>query len=218
MIIGLLTVLLLAGAPGDSTAAKARFTAANHDYAKGDFAAALVGFTAAYDLYPAPEFIFNIGQCHFNLGDYDNAVFFYERYLRERANAPDARAAHAQLNEARKRAADAAEARRLEATRALSDQTQRAAAAQRAHIIEVRRLEALRSKADAERDAAAAVAAIAIDDGAARNQLVLWSVIGGGGVVVAGVVVAVAAVLLQPDPRAVPPATSLGRIDLRNEP
>ena len=41
MIIGLLTVLLLAGAPGDSTAAKARFTAANHDYAKGDFAAAL---------------------------------------------------------------------------------------------------------------------------------------------------------------------------------
>src|SRR6185503_12674691 len=45
----------------------------------------------AYELYPAPAFLFNIGQCHKNLKNYERAIFFFEGYLREEKN-PDKRA------------------------------------------------------------------------------------------------------------------------------
>src|SRR6185436_10875850 len=36
---------------------------------------------------PLPDFLFNIGQCYRNLGDYDSAIFSYRKYLKL---APDA--------------------------------------------------------------------------------------------------------------------------------
>ena len=35
----------------------------------------------AYQAKPLPGFVFNIAQCHRNLGNYERAGFFYRRYL-----------------------------------------------------------------------------------------------------------------------------------------
>jgi tetratricopeptide (TPR) repeat protein len=46
------------------------------------FEQALEQFQKAFDAKPFPGFLFNIGQCHRNLGDYDAAIFSFKRYLR----------------------------------------------------------------------------------------------------------------------------------------
>ncbi len=51
-------------------------------YALGRFAEALVEYQAAFEAYPAPEFLFDIGQCHRNLKHYDEAIFSFKKYLR----------------------------------------------------------------------------------------------------------------------------------------
>lgn len=43
---------------------------------------ALAEFQKAYDAKPLPGFLFNIGQCHRNLGDYKAAIFSYKKYLK----------------------------------------------------------------------------------------------------------------------------------------
>jgi hypothetical protein len=42
---------------------------------------ALTAYEAAYQAKPLPGFLFNIAQCHRNLGHHERAVFFYRRYL-----------------------------------------------------------------------------------------------------------------------------------------
>jgi tetratricopeptide (TPR) repeat protein len=68
-----------------SEAAKARarvkFTEGNEAYAQGDFHQALAAFDAAYALAPLPGFLFNVAQCHRQLGAFERAAFFYKRYL-----------------------------------------------------------------------------------------------------------------------------------------
>ncbi len=46
------------------------------------FEEALAEFQKAYDASPLPGFLFNIGQCQRNLGDYKAAVFSYKKYLK----------------------------------------------------------------------------------------------------------------------------------------
>src|SRR5215216_854010 len=46
------------------------------------FEDALDQFQQAFDAKPIPEFLFNIGQCQRNLGDYDAAIFSYKRFLK----------------------------------------------------------------------------------------------------------------------------------------
>lgn len=61
--------------------ARAQFTAAQKAYDLGQFAQALTLYTAAYDAKPLPAFLFNIAQCHRQLGQYERALFFYRRFL-----------------------------------------------------------------------------------------------------------------------------------------
>jgi tetratricopeptide (TPR) repeat protein len=56
-------------------------------FALGRFDEALEAYEAAYDAKPLPGFLFNIGQCHRNLGDLDAAIFSFQKYLEL---APDA--------------------------------------------------------------------------------------------------------------------------------
>jgi len=56
-------------------------------YALTKFREALDEYQQAFDARPIPDFLFNIGQCYRNLGDYDSAIFSYKKYL---ATAPDA--------------------------------------------------------------------------------------------------------------------------------
>jgi tetratricopeptide (TPR) repeat protein len=57
-------------------------------FALGKFAAALEKYEAAFEAKPLPGFLFNIGQCHRNLGDFDAAIFSFNKYLKL---APDAK-------------------------------------------------------------------------------------------------------------------------------
>ena len=95
LLIAALAFLLLVGAGSRPASAedKATRTARKH-YEKGQklfalrrFDEALVAYEAAFEAKPLPGFLFNIGQCHRNLGDYDAAIFTFRKYLKA---APDA--------------------------------------------------------------------------------------------------------------------------------
>jgi tetratricopeptide (TPR) repeat protein len=56
------------------------FEQAEAKFNVGRFEEALVDYQAAYDAEPLPAFLFNIGQCYRNLGNYERAQFFFRRY------------------------------------------------------------------------------------------------------------------------------------------
>jgi tetratricopeptide (TPR) repeat protein len=107
---GLAAAILLAGAtalgapaPGLASAdakpanaraqARAQVRKAQLDYKLARFQDALDGYSRAYELYPTPALLFNLGQCHRNLKNYERAIFFFEGYLREQPKIdPDQRA------------------------------------------------------------------------------------------------------------------------------
>jgi len=53
------------------------------DYKLARFEEALQDYTNAYELLPVPALLFNLGQCHRNLKNYERAIFFFEGFLRE---------------------------------------------------------------------------------------------------------------------------------------
>lgn len=69
--------------------ARAHFTKAERAFTLGKFNAALTSYQLAYEAMPLPAFLFNIAQCHRNLRNHEQAVFFYERYLSLDENAPN---------------------------------------------------------------------------------------------------------------------------------
>lgn len=58
-------------------------------YDLNEFAAALDAFKRAYLNYEDPAFLFNIAQCHRQLGQKQEAIRFYRSYLRNKADAPN---------------------------------------------------------------------------------------------------------------------------------
>jgi tetratricopeptide (TPR) repeat protein len=71
--------------------AEARSTTqrATRFYDHGRFEQALEGYQQAYALFPAPGLLFNIAQCHRELGQHQLAIERFEQYLRERPDAPN---------------------------------------------------------------------------------------------------------------------------------
>ena len=63
-------------------AAKRHYERGQKLFALQKFDEALEQFQAAFDAKPIPDFLFNIGQCHRNLGDYEAAVFSFKRFLK----------------------------------------------------------------------------------------------------------------------------------------
>lgn len=51
------------------------------EYDTGDFDRSLADATRAYELDPLPAFLFNMAQCHRALHHWEQAEFFYHRYL-----------------------------------------------------------------------------------------------------------------------------------------
>ena len=66
---------------GDIALAKQHFETAERLFSLGRFAAALVEYEAAFDAEPLPEFLFNMGQAHRNLGHLTEAVRLFRRFL-----------------------------------------------------------------------------------------------------------------------------------------
>jgi tetratricopeptide (TPR) repeat protein len=61
--------------------AREQFRAGQAAYANGRYEQALGAFSEAYGLQPVPGFLFNIAQCHRQLGNYERAAVFYQQYL-----------------------------------------------------------------------------------------------------------------------------------------
>ena len=68
-------------------------------YDLGRFEEAIAHYSAAYDAMPLPALLFNIGQCHRQLGQFGRASFFYGRYLDLAPRASNATLAHELLEE-----------------------------------------------------------------------------------------------------------------------
>jgi tetratricopeptide (TPR) repeat protein len=68
--------------PGDAeTRARQYFAEGTVAYDLGEFQKALQAYSEAYRLAPRPALLFNVAQCHRQLGQYERAAFFYRRYL-----------------------------------------------------------------------------------------------------------------------------------------
>ena len=90
ILITLVVTLLFAGSAfGDPAerAAKRHFDRGQKLFNLGKFDEALDEYQQAYDAKPIPDILFNIGQCHRNLNNYDAAIFSFKKYLKL---APDA--------------------------------------------------------------------------------------------------------------------------------
>ncbi|HEV8322910.1 MAG TPA: tetratricopeptide repeat protein [Myxococcota bacterium] len=74
----------------DVEGAKRAFTEGKKAYNVGAYDKAIAHYTEGYELSPRPDFLYNIGQCYYQLHNWERAKFFYERYLSERPDAEDA--------------------------------------------------------------------------------------------------------------------------------
>jgi tetratricopeptide (TPR) repeat protein len=70
--------------------ARRQFAAAQESFDGGDFAEALLQFREVYDAIKSPLLLFNIAQCHRNLGQWAEAAALFRRYLREADKPPNA--------------------------------------------------------------------------------------------------------------------------------
>ena len=91
-------LLLLALVPTTALAdaksqAKAHIDKATAFHGEGKFKEALEQLTLAYALDPKPELLYAIGQVHVQLGNCDQAISFYERFLGSKPAAGPAAAA-----------------------------------------------------------------------------------------------------------------------------
>ena len=76
------------GDSDDAVAAKAHYATGVRHFDLSEFDEALADFKVAYRNKPDPVFLYNIGQCHRKLGHTEEAINFYQAYLRR---APDAK-------------------------------------------------------------------------------------------------------------------------------
>ncbi len=88
--------------------AKARelYNAGVQAYNVGDFDVAIASWKEAYRLHEAADFLFNIAQAYRGKGDYKNAAFFFNAFIRERPDAPNLEEVIALRDDMDKRLAD----------------------------------------------------------------------------------------------------------------
>jgi hypothetical protein len=84
--IGLVGSPVWAG-DGDKVAARAHYETATRMYEVREYGEALKEYKAAYIAKPDPAFLFNIGQCYRKLNQNDEALEFFQQYLKK--TAPD---------------------------------------------------------------------------------------------------------------------------------
>jgi len=92
LISGVLVCLCLATTSAvaqtdDVAAAKASYASGERHYDLAEYEPALADFKEAYRNKPDPAFLYNIAQCHRKLGHIDEAIHFYQTYLRRAQDA-----------------------------------------------------------------------------------------------------------------------------------
>ncbi len=78
-----------AGVDDDAEAARAHFSRGTRFYDVGDYHQALDEFKAAHLAKPDAAFLYNIAQCHRQMGEIDQAIVLYKRYLNASPKAPN---------------------------------------------------------------------------------------------------------------------------------
>jgi tetratricopeptide (TPR) repeat protein len=76
----------MAFAEDDTAVAKAHYETGVRHFDLSEYEPALADFKEAYRNKPDPAFLYNIAQCHRKLGHIEEAITFYQTYLRR---APD---------------------------------------------------------------------------------------------------------------------------------
>lgn len=93
IVIGFLGVaFVVAPARADDAAtrsAKKHYARGEKLFALGKFDKALDEYQQAFDAKPLPDFLYNIGQCYRNLGDLEQAIFSFKKYLQLAPDASD---------------------------------------------------------------------------------------------------------------------------------
>jgi tetratricopeptide (TPR) repeat protein len=91
--LGLVAIVLACStAHADDAAtrsAKKHYLKGEKLFALGKFDKALDEYQQAFDAKPLPDFLYNIGQCYRNLGDLDQAIFSFKKYLQLSPEASD---------------------------------------------------------------------------------------------------------------------------------
>jgi tetratricopeptide (TPR) repeat protein len=90
------------GDAGGLQEAKELTNRATIEYDVGKFQQALDLYSKAYEQYPIPVLLFDIGQCHKQLKNYDRAIFFYRGYLRAEPAAKNRAAVESFITDAQK--------------------------------------------------------------------------------------------------------------------
>lgn len=229
LLIILALVPSISAAGSSKREAKKRVLAAMLDYKLGRFKEALEGYSAAYQLFPAPALLFNIGQCHKNLKSYDRAVFFFEGFLREQPDAPNREVVEDLIKEANGELAKQAAAEAEEKTKRAEEERRSAAAEREAAIARANAADQARLPAATQATAAAApptapplvlqpapISEVPKDRLVARPPSILgrwwfWPVVGG----VAAAATGGAVLYLSSSPGPTLPEGSLGTLDRR---
>lgn len=86
--------------------AKALNRQATVEYDVGKFQEALDLYSKAYERYPMPALLFNIGQCHKLLKNYEREIFFFRGYLRAQPAAANRAAVETLIAEAQRQLDD----------------------------------------------------------------------------------------------------------------
>src|SRR6266498_5895572 len=84
-----LMCILATSALADKTQAKVLFREATQHYKLREFDAALEAFKGAYRNFEDPVFLYNIAQCHRQLGHKEEAIRFYRTYLHDVPDSPN---------------------------------------------------------------------------------------------------------------------------------
>lgn len=194
--------------------AKAYFQEGARHHQLGRFADALAAYEKAYEAKPIPAFLFNIAQCHYELGNWERAIFFYRTFVNE---VPDAGGQRAEIDErlaiAEKKLAEQEEA---DKQAELLERQRAAEEAERARLAEQRRL-AEEQKRAAEASVAAATAS-ADTQRPLTEEAWFWPAVGGA-VAVGTALIATAtgaAIWWAVPPPVVDPAGTAGTIDARS--
>lgn len=187
-----------AGAPDAEALARAKFAEGNLAYDLAEFQKALDAYSEAYRLRPLPGFLFNIAQCHRQLGRPERAAFFYRRYLTLSKEEPPNAALVQELIAEMDGAVRKEQERRLTREQTARDQARAAALRAQAEALAARRGEEHGGKRPVPSQAlpAAAGAEVKSDDSLAKKWWV-WAGAGAVAVIAGGIIYAATA----PQPR-----------------
>lgn len=120
---------------------------ATQHYNMGRFDEACAEYQRAYDVFAAPQLLFNLGQCNRELGNHERAVFFFERFLEQMPNAPNVETVRGLIDDVR--AAMEREAAREEERRQAEQERERL---RMQHEHELREAELRARNAERERE------------------------------------------------------------------